>query len=96
MKKSVTVLVRKFSESLVSEVSKLISRLEIVESIPQNLSFEGFIPRSTFESWSDLLSDAHSSVLIAAYKSSLRGKHVFGNMKQKYSSEVIVDLFSFS
>ncbi|KAE9550410.1 hypothetical protein FO519_006377 [Halicephalobus sp. NKZ332] len=61
--------------------------LEIVESIPQNLSFSGFIPRSTFEAWSDLLGDAHSSILISAYKSSLRGKHVFGNLKQKYSSE---------
>lgn len=62
-------------------------RLEIVESIPQNLTFDGFIPRSTYDAWSDLLKEAHSSILFAAYKSSLRGSHVFGSQQQKYSSQ---------
>uniref|UniRef100_A0AC34R6X9 PLD phosphodiesterase domain-containing protein n=1 Tax=Panagrolaimus sp. JU765 TaxID=591449 RepID=A0AC34R6X9_9BILA len=61
--------------------------IEIVESIPENLTFNGFIPRSTYESWLDLINDAQNTILIAAYKSSLRGKHVFGNFNQKYSAE---------
>uniref|UniRef100_A0A7E4UQ78 PLD phosphodiesterase domain-containing protein n=1 Tax=Panagrellus redivivus TaxID=6233 RepID=A0A7E4UQ78_PANRE len=61
--------------------------IEIVESIPQNLTFNGFIPRTTTDAWLDLLNNAHSSISIAAYKSSLRGKHVFGNESQRYSSE---------
>lgn len=59
--------------------------IEIVESIPQNLSFDGIRPTSTFDVWHELITNAKHSLAVAAYKSSLRGKHVFGQSAQGYS-----------
>ncbi|TMS36497.1 hypothetical protein L596_003647 [Steinernema carpocapsae] len=59
--------------------------LDVIESIPQNLTFDGFIPLSTYKAWDEIINSAQKDLLIAAYKSSLRGKHVFGEASQKYS-----------
>ncbi|KAK0396893.1 hypothetical protein QR680_001901 [Steinernema hermaphroditum] len=68
--------------------------LDVTESIPENLTFNGHIPPATFEAWSELISSAKTDLLIAAYKSSLRGKHVFGAESQEFSvlGESIYDL----
>uniref|UniRef100_A0A1I8AP36 PLD phosphodiesterase domain-containing protein n=1 Tax=Steinernema glaseri TaxID=37863 RepID=A0A1I8AP36_9BILA len=60
--------------------------LGVTESIPENLTFAGHIPPSTFDAWSELINGAKSDLLIAAYKSSLRGKHVFGSESQDFST----------
>lgn len=48
---------------------------------------------STFDAWLKLIRGAKYSLNIAAYKSSLRGKHVFGNQNQQFSSQVIFIFF---
>lgn len=64
-------------------------RLEIVESIPENISFGDIpLPRSTYDAWNSLVSESKSEILIAAYKSSLRGIHVFGDQNQSFSRKV--------
>uniref|UniRef100_A0A914LQ48 Uncharacterized protein n=1 Tax=Meloidogyne incognita TaxID=6306 RepID=A0A914LQ48_MELIC len=54
----------------------------VVESIAQNLTFPVEYSQqpalSTFSAWNILINSAKNSLLIAAYKSSLRGKHVLG------------------
>jgi len=74
-------------------------RIHFVESIPQNVTFpsgqwyssnkHSAAPDSisTFKSWVDLIDGAKESLLIAPYKSSLRGVHVFGSMPQSFSAE---------
>ncbi|VDK42833.1 unnamed protein product [Anisakis simplex] len=59
-------------------------RLKIVESIPQNVTFgTSKLPESTFSAWQSLIRNCRSDLLIAAYKSSLRGKHVLGVENQQ-------------
>ncbi|CAK5083757.1 unnamed protein product [Meloidogyne enterolobii] len=57
-------------------------RIQLVESIAQNLTFPVEYSQqpalSTFSAWNLLINSAKNSLLIAAYKSSLRGKHVLG------------------
>ncbi|CAK5083760.1 unnamed protein product [Meloidogyne enterolobii] len=57
-------------------------RIQLVESIAQNLTFPVEFSQqpalSTFSAWNLLINSAKNSLLIAAYKSSLRGKHVLG------------------
>nr|CAD2178950.1 unnamed protein product [Meloidogyne enterolobii] len=57
-------------------------RIQLVESIAQNLTFPVEYSQqpalSTFSAWNILINSAKNSLLIAAYKSSLRGKHVLG------------------
>uniref|UniRef100_A0A915A651 PLD phosphodiesterase domain-containing protein n=3 Tax=Parascaris univalens TaxID=6257 RepID=A0A915A651_PARUN len=54
--------------------------ITIVESIPENVTFGSMsLPESTFNAWNSLIRSSKSNLLIAAYKSSLRGKHVFGS-----------------
>jgi hypothetical protein len=36
------------------------------------------LPETTFNAWYELIVGAQEDIHIAAYKSSLRGKHVFG------------------
>ncbi|KAF7639609.1 hypothetical protein Mgra_00000933 [Meloidogyne graminicola] len=59
-------------------------RINLVESIVQNLSFPKEYSQqpalSTFIVWNKLINNAKHSILIAAYKSSLRGKHVLGEL----------------
>lgn len=43
---------------------------------------------TTFDAWLKLIRGAKHRLSIAAYKSSLRGKHVFGNTNQQFSSQV--------
>uniref|UniRef100_A0A158R5U2 Phospholipase D3 n=1 Tax=Syphacia muris TaxID=451379 RepID=A0A158R5U2_9BILA len=63
-------------------------RLEIVESIPENVSFGDVqLPRSTFDAWKSLITESTDEILIAAYKSSLRGIHVFGSQPQSFSEK---------
>ncbi|VDM52797.1 unnamed protein product, partial [Angiostrongylus costaricensis] len=51
----------------------------IVESIPDNVTFHNFtFPLSTFHAWNRLIESAKRELYIAAYKSSLQGKHVLG------------------
>lgn len=54
----------------------LVSRLSIVESIPENLTYSAGSPShySTYQSWMDLLAAARSSVDIAAYYWTLQGR----------------------
>ena len=61
-------------------------RLSVVESVPQNLSITKLPVPSTYEAWQFLISNAVHSLDVAAYKSSLRGLHVF-NYAQDYSAE---------
>jgi len=54
-------------------------RLELVESLPENLTFKDTVNPPvgfTHESWTKLISMAEKKVIMAAYKSSFRGKHV--------------------
>jgi len=54
-------------------------RLELVESLPENLTFADsvFPPLgSTHDSWTKLINMADKKLILAAYKSSFRGKHV--------------------
>lgn len=68
-------------------------RIEIVESMPQNLTISNQpLSMQTFDSWLKLIREAKHRISIAAYKSSLRGKHVFGNINQEFSSQVINNL----
>ncbi|VDM41039.1 unnamed protein product [Toxocara canis] len=56
------------------------SGLSIVESIPENITFgSSKLPESTFSAWNSLIKNSKFDLMIAAYKSSLRGKHVFGS-----------------
>uniref|UniRef100_A0A5S6Q1J0 PLD phosphodiesterase domain-containing protein n=1 Tax=Trichuris muris TaxID=70415 RepID=A0A5S6Q1J0_TRIMR len=58
---------------------KMTCSIEIVESIPENITFDADeLPMSTFSAWSRLISLAEKRIYIAAYKTSLRGKHVLG------------------
>lgn len=64
-------------------------RIRVVESIPQNISFpNSTLPMSTFSAWKQLIEMSTRELDIAAYKSSLQGKHVLGDMGQMYSAEV--------
>ncbi|CAJ0931237.1 unnamed protein product, partial [Mesorhabditis belari] len=55
-------------------------RISIAESIPTNVSFPGArIPESTFEAWSRIIERAEKELVIAAYKSSLQGRHVLSD-----------------
>lgn len=72
-------------------------RLEIVETIPENLSFGNVkLPRTTYSAWLELIDKAERSLSIAAYKSSLQGKHVLGNLSVLYSKEVTFECFCWS
>ncbi|PAV61389.1 hypothetical protein WR25_05132 isoform A [Diploscapter pachys] len=63
-------------------------RIRVVESIPQNISFpNSTLPMSTFSAWKQLIEMSTKELDIAAYKSSLQGKHVLGDMGQMYSAE---------
>ncbi|KAL3112799.1 hypothetical protein niasHT_019773 [Heterodera trifolii] len=68
-------------------------RIELVESIPQNVSFHLSLGNSpalaipTFSAWMQLISEAKHSLAIAAYKTSLRGKHVLGEDNGNYSTQ---------
>ncbi|CAD5222245.1 unnamed protein product [Bursaphelenchus xylophilus] len=61
--------------------------IEMVESVPQNLTILSDKVKSTFEAWNELVSQSEISLDIAAYKSSLRGKHVLGSVTQDFSVE---------
>jgi hypothetical protein len=63
--------------------------LSVVESVPQNLSVLEYPLPSTFEAWHYLITNAKHSIDLAAYKSSLRGKHVLGTGTHDYSAEVV-------
>ena len=68
-------------------------RIGLVESIAQNLTFgERITSMSTYDAWKKLIGESKNSLLIAAYKSSLRGKHVFGSLAQSYSNQVIYSI----
>jgi hypothetical protein len=69
-------------------------RLTIVESVPQNLTITKYPVLSTFEAWQYLITTARTSIDVAAYKSSLRGKHTLGSIEQDYSLQVRRVLFS--
>ncbi|CAJ0609368.1 unnamed protein product [Cylicocyclus nassatus] len=57
--------------------------IRIVESIPNNITFENAsYPISTFYAWNRLILSAQNELCIAAYKSSLQGKHVLGHNSQ--------------
>lgn len=60
----------------------------IVESIPENITFGATsLPETTFRAWNSLIRNSRSDLLIAAYKSSLRGKHVLGAERQLFSQQ---------
>ncbi|CAD6194991.1 unnamed protein product [Caenorhabditis auriculariae] len=62
--------------------------IRIVESIPTNLTFgDVLLPMSTYEAWTRLIVNAEHDLAIAAYKSSLQGKHVLGQLDKFYSNE---------
>jgi len=53
--------------------------LELVESLPENLTFSDSVSPpvgSTHESWAKLINLTQKRMILAAYKSSFRGKHV--------------------
>ncbi|KIH59648.1 hypothetical protein ANCDUO_10111 [Ancylostoma duodenale] len=53
--------------------------IRVVESIPDNITFQNAtLPPSTFYAWNRLIDSARKELHIAAYKSSLQGKHVLG------------------
>ncbi|EYB97877.1 hypothetical protein Y032_0136g1975 [Ancylostoma ceylanicum] len=53
--------------------------IRVVESIPDNITFQNAtLPPSTFYAWNRLIDSAKKELYIAAYKSSLQGKHVLG------------------
>uniref|UniRef100_A0A914VZY1 PLD phosphodiesterase domain-containing protein n=1 Tax=Plectus sambesii TaxID=2011161 RepID=A0A914VZY1_9BILA len=68
--------------------------LDVVESIPMNVTFGSApLPQSTFSAWRSLIMTASEEIQIAAYKSSLRGKHVLGDSHPfSYQGEEIFDL----
>ncbi|VDM75320.1 unnamed protein product [Strongylus vulgaris] len=50
--------------------------IRVVESIPDNITFpNSSLPLSTFSAWNRLIDSAQREIYIAAYKSSLQGKH---------------------
>ncbi|ETN70593.1 phospholipase D domain protein [Necator americanus] len=54
--------------------------IRVVESIPDNITFRNAtLPPSTFYAWNRLIEFAEKDLYIAAYKSSLQGKHVLGH-----------------
>ncbi|KAF8355064.1 hypothetical protein PRIPAC_96687 [Pristionchus pacificus] len=61
-------------------------RLRIAESLPTSLTL-GQPKLSTFDAWSKLITGAKRELTIAAYKSSLQGKHVLGDLHELYSLE---------
>ncbi|KAI6176931.1 Phospholipase D3 [Aphelenchoides bicaudatus] len=61
--------------------------LSVVESVPQNLTILKHPLPSTFEAWHSLIENAKHSIDLAAYKSSLRGRHVLGSNTAEYSVE---------
>jgi hypothetical protein len=63
-------------------------QLSVVESVPQNLTILKYPLPSTFEAWHYLIENAKHSIDLAAYKSSLRGRHVLGSNTGDYSTEV--------
>lgn len=66
-------------------------KIELVESVAQNLTFplvdnqSTAAARSTFSVWMQLINSAQHSLALAAYKTSLRGKHVLGEQQQSQS-----------
>lgn len=55
----------------------LTCEVEVTESIPDNVTFiNASLPRSIYDAWRVLIRSAKERINIAAYKSSLRGKHV--------------------
>lgn len=64
-------------------------KLRIVETIPANISFgeDTIYPLSTFRAWKSLIQNAQEELYVAAYKSSLQGKHVLGDSAKYYSVE---------
>ncbi|KFD73191.1 hypothetical protein M514_04796 [Trichuris suis] len=76
---AVTDSIQAKSSNVDAYCCRLTCSIEIVESIPENITFDtDSLPTSTFSAWSRLISLAEKSIYIAAYKSSLRGKHVLG------------------
>ncbi|KJH48411.1 phospholipase D domain protein [Dictyocaulus viviparus] len=72
-----TILIKKPEASL--NGVKLMFSIQIIESIPENLTFHNTTPSlSTFYAWNRLIRSAERELFIAAYKSSLQGKHVLG------------------
>ncbi|GMT06949.1 hypothetical protein PENTCL1PPCAC_29123 [Pristionchus entomophagus] len=61
-------------------------RLRVAESLPTSLTL-GAPKLSTFDAWSKLIGGAKRELTIAAYKSSLQGKHVLGDLHEQYSPE---------
>ncbi|GMT35767.1 hypothetical protein PFISCL1PPCAC_27064, partial [Pristionchus fissidentatus] len=61
-------------------------RLRVAESLPTSLSL-GEPKLSTYEAWKKLIVGAKKDLAIAAYKSSLQGKHVLGDLHEVYSPE---------
>lgn len=77
-----TVPIRELDPQMV-ECSRT-CRIDLVESIAQNLTFPGDkskLALPTFSVWMSLIREAKHSLAIAAYKSSLRGKHVLGEQQ---------------
>lgn len=62
--------------------------IRIVETIPSNISFGNVeLPMSTYDAWSQLILNAQEDIAIAAYKSSLQGKHVLDEVDASHSTE---------
>ncbi|KRY32501.1 Phospholipase D3 [Trichinella spiralis] len=80
------------ARKLYREACKITCSIEIVESIPDNLTFDSAIlPKSTFAAWNMLLALAENEINIAAYKTSLRGKHILN--KPDLSTEMGEKIF---
>ena len=64
----------------------------MAESIAQNLTFpddKAKLAVSTFSAWMSLIGGAQHSLALAAYKTSLRGKHVLGDLAQNNLSSQV-------
>lgn len=71
----------------------------MVESIPDNITFEEGSDqwRRTYDAWTTLIESAQHRIDIAAYKSSLRGKHVLPEHEIRNAKLVAcIDVLRFS
>uniref|UniRef100_A0A1I7WYP1 PLDc_3 domain-containing protein n=1 Tax=Heterorhabditis bacteriophora TaxID=37862 RepID=A0A1I7WYP1_HETBA len=65
--------------------------IKIVESVPDNVTFcNATLPPSTFYAWRRLIEVSEKELYITAYKSSLQGKHVLGQLSHQFSREAIM------
>ncbi|CAB3398248.1 unnamed protein product [Caenorhabditis bovis] len=85
----ITYLPEKPHEKIVKEQNCYKTcKFRVVETIPTNITFgDSPLPMSTYRAWSHLIKSAREELFIAAYKSSLQGKHVLGDMDKLFSNE---------